>query len=165
MVIWHLSKSKMIQCILSLVLMILIIPAYAEIGNLGVPVLKTVKDKNGNTLIPFAILSREEKASIKVSFTILVDIVDGKRLPSSNELGAISQYLFSLEKPHERTFVEFLLPGMKPGAGAFATAHHNPKMEVDILPFFVPEKYKIHVIQLCATTNDEKLKKSCQLMP
>lgn len=83
-------------------------------------------------LIPFRVLTRHETGSIKVMFDVEVDLVDG-RYPNEQELGAISMCLLAREKRHDRTFVGFFLPGMRLNAGAFATAHHNPQMEVRIL--------------------------------
>ena len=93
------------------------------------------------SLLPYTVIDRTETERIKVSFDLRIDIVDG-RLPNEDELGAISKYLIGQEKNHERSFVVFYLPGMEVGAGAFATAHHNPKMEVKILTFMLPEQYK-----------------------
>ncbi|MEE9296503.1 MAG: hypothetical protein V3W34_16285 [Phycisphaerae bacterium] len=92
-------------------------------------------------LIPYTIIKRDELGSIKVSFDLRIDLVD-ERLPTKQELEAVSRHLHSKEKVHERTFVLFYLPGMKVDAGAFARAHHNPDLEVEIQPWFVPEKYK-----------------------
>ncbi len=80
-------------------------------------------------LIPFKIWNREEVGSAKVSFDVAVPIIDD-RLPTKQELGSISKYLVSNESKHDQSFVSFYLPEMQVGAGAFATAHHNPNMEV-----------------------------------
>ena len=96
-------------------------------------------------LIPHTKVLDNELLQIKASWIVRVPLVreDGKeRLPTKEELGAIST---SLKKNHERTFVLFYLPGMKEGAGAFATAHHNPTMEVEIQEFMIPERFK-HLI-------------------
>ena len=71
---------------------------------------------------------------------IQVELVDG-RLPNADELGAISTHLVKASTD-ERKFVAFYLPGMRAGEGAFATAHHLPKLEVKILEELLPEKYK-----------------------
>lgn len=85
---------------------------------------------------PYKILNREELGSKKLSLDVQVGLVDG-RLPNEQELGEISIYLVSKEKKHDRTFVLFYLPGMKVGSGAFASAHHNPTMEVKIMKFML----------------------------
>ena len=65
----------------------------------------------------------------KVSFDIGVTQVNGK-LPTEKQLADISTYLRTQERPHERTFVCFYLPGMEVGAGAWATAHFKPNLKV-----------------------------------
>jgi hypothetical protein len=67
-----------------------------------------------------------------------------KRLPNKEELGKISTYLVGKEPTRERSFVLFYLPHMNRDKGAFATAHHNPDMKVEILPemLFQYPKYK-----------------------
>lgn len=96
---------------------------------------------NDRSLIPYTIITRDEVQPFKVSFDIRVDLVDG-RLPTAEELGAISMFLYSQEKKHDRTFVAFFLPKMVPGMGAFATAHHDPEMRVVINEEYIPAKYK-----------------------
>ena len=104
-------------------------------------VLNTVALAESKKLIPYEIIKREEMGSIKVLLSIRVKLVNG-RLPTKEELGAISQYLYSKERRrHERTFVFFSLPGMVLGTGAFATAHHTPKMVVQIYESSIPDKY------------------------
>lgn len=89
-------------------------------------------------LIPYSVINREEMGSTKLSIDLRVDLVDG-RLSNKEELAAISS---KLKMRHDRTFISFFLPGMELGAGAFATAHHNPSLEVKINTFFLPEKYQ-----------------------
>ena len=83
-------------------------------------------------LISHRVLNVEEAGS-KVSFDVEVDPV-GDRLPNEEELAALSDNLAG-ERSETSKFVLFYLPDMKPGAGAFATANHNPNMEVNIMPF------------------------------
>jgi hypothetical protein len=97
--------------------------------------------KTSQSLIPYEILSRDENQHFKVSYEIQVDLVAG-RLPTAEELGRISQSLYAQERQHDRTFVTFLLPDMVSGAGAFASAHHDPEMEVKIYEDMIPMKYK-----------------------
>lgn len=92
-------------------------------------------------LIDFTVIKREEFLDYKVSYDVRVGLADG-RLPTKEELAAVSRYLHSKEKKHERTFVSFYLPGMKVDAGAFATAHYNPTLEVKVLEHMIPEKYQ-----------------------
>jgi len=87
-------------------------------------------------LVPYKILNKSEMGTIKVSFDVEVGVVDD-RLPNENELAAISEHLIKNEQKHDRSFVVFYLPKMKIGAGGFATAHHNPKMEVKIMKYML----------------------------
>jgi len=81
-----------------------------------------------SSLIPHRIIKREDYLNYKVSYDIEVGVVGG-RLPTADELAAISNNLRSKEQKYERVFVCFYLPGMKVDTGAFATAHHNPTPE------------------------------------
>ena len=92
----------------------------------------TFASANSEKTIPYKILHKEELRNIKLSIDVQVPLIDG-RLPNKKELGQLSEYLVSKERKHERVFVSFFLPGMQLGAGAFATAHHNPTMQVKIL--------------------------------
>ncbi|QEW06339.1 hypothetical protein [Nitrincola iocasae] len=86
--------------------------------------------------IPFEVIKQDQLGSIKLSLDVQVPLVDG-RLPTADELGAVSEHLVATSGKHDRTFVAFYLPGMEVGAGAFATAHHDPEMEVRILDFML----------------------------
>lgn len=97
--------------------------------------------RSAKKLIDFTVIERTEFLHHKVSYELKVNLQDG-RLPTKAELAAISNHLYTKEKPHDRTFVGFYLPGMKFNAGYFATAHHNPKLKVEILPYLLPEKYR-----------------------
>ena len=87
-------------------------------------------------LIPYAILNESELGSTKLSLDIEVPLIE-ERLPTAEELGAVSQHLLKQSSKHDRTFVSFYLPGMEVGAGAYATAHHDPEMEVKIQKFML----------------------------
>lgn len=84
------------------------------------------------SLIPYKILKKSELSSIKLLLDVEVPIVNG-RLPNEKELGALSKYLVSKERKHKKSFVSFYLPNMEVGSGAYATAHHTPKMKVVIM--------------------------------
>ena len=101
-----------------------------------------------NELIAHKILKREELGNIKLSIDVQVELVNS-RLPNEKELGAISRHLVKTEKKHDRSFISFYLPGMKVGAGAYATAHHNPTMKVNIMKFMLYQypQYKKFVSQ------------------
>ncbi len=99
----------------------------------------------GLKIISYKVIKKDELRSIKLSFDIEVNLVNG-RLPNKQELGELSNYLISKEKSHDRTFVVFYLPGMEVDSGGYATAHHNPKMEVEIMEFILydyPEYQKL----------------------
>lgn len=91
---------------------------------------------SAETLIPHKILDKSELSTIKLSIDIEVPLVNG-RLPNEKEIGALSKYLVAKERKHDRSFISFFLPGMKPGAGAYATAHHNPDMKVNIMKYML----------------------------
>ncbi len=91
--------------------------------------------------IPYGIIKRSEMGTAKASYNLRVDLVGG-RLPTKDELGAISRHLRDFNKRYERLFVTFYLPDMVVDDGAFAPAHHNPDLKVIIQPFMLPEKYQ-----------------------
>lgn len=84
---------------------------------------------NKSDLIPYTVINRDEYLPHKVSFDIRVDKVAGE-FPTEEQLADISIYFRDMEKPHERTFVCFYLPGMTVDAGAWATAHFDPDLKV-----------------------------------
>jgi hypothetical protein len=89
-----------------------------------------------------------------VSFTIIesnilpgikrsLDIRLNKKV-SKETLAAIAQELKAQDpQVYERTFMAYLLPGMTVGAGAWATTHFNPDLEVRILGLTLEEERKI----------------------
>ena len=87
---------------------------------------------SGSNLISYQIIEKTSKAPFKESFAIRVDLI-GSRLPNEQELGSISRKL--IHGNFDRAFVNFFLPGMATDAGSFATAHHNPTMEVKFTLF------------------------------
>ena len=106
----------------------------------------SASESTTNGLIPYIVLDKSELRNIKLSIDVEVLLVGG-RLPNETELGALSKHLVSQVDPHERSFITFYLPEMKVGEGAFATAHHNPDMEVNIRIFTLIQypKYKMFV--------------------
>jgi hypothetical protein len=94
------------------------------------------KDAHSKDLIPYKILKRQELSTIKLSLDVEVPLVQG-RLPNENEIAALSNYLVSKERKHQRSFVMIYLPDMEVGAGAFATASHNPNLKVNIMKFML----------------------------
>lgn len=98
-------------------------------------------------MIPYTIIKRDTFLDYKISYDIMVDVVDG-RLPTKNELSAISNRLRSSDKKYDRMFVSFYLPGMKINAGSFASAHHKPNPQpVSIYWYILPKEYQKFVPQ------------------
>lgn len=116
---------KFIAIPLSILLLIFSITTYSE-----------------EQLIQYKIIEKSEMAHYKFSVAIEVPIIEG-RLPNEQELGALSKYLVAKEQKHDRSFVSFYLPGMALNAGSYATAHHNPKMEVEITKYML-KQYPIY---------------------
>lgn len=52
---------------------------------------------------------------------------------SEDDLTVIAKYLKEQNPGFKRLFIFYLLPDMKLGAGAWATTHYNPNLEVNIL--------------------------------
>ncbi len=94
-------------------------------------------------LIPYSIIEYSKLLNIKQSIDVRVDLVDG-RLPLKEELGEISKHIVSKKPNFEKSFVLFYLPHMEPGAGAYAEAHHNPDMKVEInkVMLYLTPEYK-----------------------
>lgn len=86
--------------------------------------------------VPYEVIQRSEVGAIKLSLDVEMPLIDGK-LPTAEQIGEVSAYLVSREGEHERTFVNIYLPGMKVGAGAYATAHHTPEMRVQIMDYML----------------------------
>jgi hypothetical protein len=93
---------------------------------------------SGGEIVTHKILKKEELGKVKLSIDVQVPLVNG-RLPNEKELGDLSMYLVKKEKKHDRSFISFYLPGMKAGSGAYATAHHNPTMKINIMKFMLYE--------------------------
>ncbi|OVE76755.1 hypothetical protein BVX97_00460 [bacterium E08(2017)] len=90
---------------------------------------------------PYRIIQRTSFQDYKVSYDLRIDAIGGK-LPNEKVLADISRNLRSSNKGFKKMFVCFYLPGMKVDAGAFATAHYTPKLNVRINDFMVPARYK-----------------------
>ena len=86
-----------------------------------------------------------------VSYTVIgTDIIPGikrsldvrlNQKVSQDVLRAIALKLKSNDsRPYDRTFIAYYLPGMTVNAGAWATTHFNPTLEVRILGLSVPDE-------------------------
>lgn len=124
----------------SIALMILATAFVATIDCATSMAQSSSEQRKNKAVIPFKVISRSEVRGEKLSFEVRVDLV-GSRLPTKDELDAVSAGLVK-GQGHKRKFVGFYLPDMPIDAGYFATAHHLPTMEVKILKFNLPEKYR-----------------------
>lgn len=92
------------------------------------------------TTLPYKIIKNDRIGNMKASYDLKIDLVNEngkKRLPNEAELAAISNKIKTKEKNTQRVFVLFYLPGMKLDAGAYAQAHHNPNLKVQIMEFML----------------------------
>ena len=90
-------------------------------------------------------LKKETLLKIKFSIDVEINLVNGE-LPSIQIISRESNKIAGAHPGFEVYFICFYLPGMKLDAGAFATAHHNPKLKVNILDFVLsnyPEYSKL----------------------
>lgn len=115
-----------------------------ELQRAEIERLKTLCQKNGIALSP-------KKRIKKLTYTIIdTDIIRGikrsldvrlNRKVSQDELRSIAIELKNKDpKEYERTFICYYLPDMKVDAGAWATTHFNPNLEVKILGFTVEQE-------------------------
>lgn len=99
------------------------------------------REQQASGLVPYEVLARDSFGTAKVSYSILVELVDG-RLPRDKELAAISNSLRARERQYDNMFVEFYLPGMPIQGRAFAVAHHMPHpQEVKVFTEALPKEY------------------------
>jgi peptidoglycan hydrolase-like protein with peptidoglycan-binding domain len=84
----------------------------------------------------YSVISREEIPGIKLSLDMRLD-----RKASEQELAAIARELRDgAGGAYERIFILYYLPGMEPGAGAWATSHYNPGLKVSILGMTIEQE-------------------------
>ena len=91
------------------------------------------------------VLNKQKQAKIKFSIDVEIDLVHGE-LPSNQMIARESNKIANAYPGFKAYFICFYLPGMKLDAGAFATAHHNPKLKVNIQDFVLnnyPEYSKL----------------------
>ena len=97
-------------------------------------------------------VAAEDKQNAKAGFRVVsedistdtsrrfVAVVLGKRIAEA-DIGRIADLVRAKEKaPYERTLVNFYLPGMKIGQGAWATAAYNPALKVAIVGIRLDEE-------------------------
>jgi len=79
--------------------------------------------------VSYKIIDNNVLPGIKRGLTVRLN----KRV-SQDTLVAIAQELKSKDsRSYRRTFIAYLLPGMEPGMGAWATTHFDPDLKVEIL--------------------------------
>jgi hypothetical protein len=80
---------------------------------------------NRSALLPYEIIKREVVPINKVVYRVRLDFIDGDRLPSEDELAAISRHLKQRNPEFESVFVYFYMRGYDcEGHPPFACAHH-----------------------------------------
>jgi len=89
--------------------------------------------------VSFSIIDSSTLPGIKRSLDVLLN-----KKVSEQTLRAIALQLKAQDsRAHERTFIAYYLPGMTVGAGAWATTHFNPDLEVRILGLTAEEEDKL----------------------
>ncbi|GJL94545.1 MAG: hypothetical protein DHS20C05_09500 [Hyphococcus sp.] len=95
----------------------------------------------------YKILSDDSLGNIKRSVDVLL-----KERITENELKAIAQKIHGDCTTYERTFIVYYLPGMKIGAGAWATTHFDPNLKVQIFGFLPDEVEAVAMDSLESTS-------------
>ena len=100
---------------------------------LGSAQAETVKGAN------YSIISENHYRNVKRSIDVRLD-----KKASAEVLNAIALKLKNMErKKYERTFIAYYLPNMEVGAGAWATSHFDPELDVRILGLTADEEEKM----------------------
>lgn len=87
----------------------------------------------------YSIISDNDFRDVKRSIDVRLD-----KKVSVEALRTIAQKLKNMErKKYERTFIGYYLPNMEVGAGAWATSHFDPELEVRILGLTAEEEEKM----------------------
>jgi len=97
------------------------------------------KLKISSNEIQYTIINEEKFLNIKTSLDI--------RLESEVNKETITKIANELRKDgrrnYQRVFINYYLPGMEVGSGAWALSHYNPKLEVEILGLTKDEKTRL----------------------
>lgn len=97
----------------------------------------------------YSIISDNSYRDVKRSIDVRLE-----QKVSEEALRAIAMKLKSIERvKYERTFIAYYLPDMKVGAGAWATSHFDPSMEVRILGLTAAEE-KTMIREAKSTSRD-----------
>jgi hypothetical protein len=87
----------------------------------------------------YSVISESEMQNYRRS----IDVRLSKKV-SEQDLRSIATELKKLEsKAYERTFIVYYLPDMKVGAGAWATTHFDPELEIRILGLTLDQEEKM----------------------
>ena len=86
--------------------------------------------------VSYTIIEKSSMGSIKLSIDIRLE-----QKVSNDFLQKLALKLWK-EEPikYDRMFISYLLPGMSPGSGAWATSHFNPNLKVEILGTTIEEE-------------------------
>jgi len=86
--------------------------------------------------VNYTVIEKSNMGSIKGS----IDIRLGEKV-TKDFLQKLALKLRDAEpRKYDRLFITYILPGMKPGSGAWATSHFNPSLEVKILGMTIEEE-------------------------
>lgn len=95
---------------------------------------------------------------------LVVSVDEGHRIPgikrsvlvrlaekvTPEQLEGMAEDIRADDSHYERIFIEYLLPGMKDGAGAWATTHFEPKLRVRILGMSLEAEAKLSTVDVVA---------------
>ena len=122
------------------------------------PTAERIKQEEGHSTDPRPTqLARADPAAKDVTYTIInttsiprikqsLDVLLNRKV-HKNVLRAIALELKSGNpRKYQRTFILYYLPGMKLGAGAWATTHFNPDLEVRIYGLTVAEEADLRAV-------------------
>ncbi len=120
------------RCKVSIIIMVSFLICFISCGT------KETQDAVSNE-IKYTIINEEKIENIKTSIDV--------RLESEVNKETITRIANKLRKDgrrnYQRVFINYYLPGMEVGSGAWALSHFNPNLEVQILGFTKEEKTQL----------------------
>ena len=89
--------------------------------------------------IQYTIINEEKMGNIKTSIDVRLESEVNKEtiIKIANELRKDGR------RNYQRVFINYYLPGMEVGSGAWALSHYNPELEVEILGLTEDEKTRL----------------------
>lgn len=91
------------------------------------------------TGIAYKVISVDRIRRIKCSYEIVLE-----QKISEDDLRALANSIRAQEgREYDRFFIGYYLPGMKPGAGGWATTHFDPTLEVKILGLTIDQETEL----------------------